>query len=259
DRRLHVDEPVGVEEIPQRLRYTMAQAEVVEHRLAAQVEVAVLEPQLLVRMLVVVKRGRRGLVQRRQFFGQQLHLARRHVRVDRAFGTVSHPSCDLEHVFASQALGFGEDLGAIRIEHDLQQAFTVAQVDENDTPMVTTAVHPTGDSDLFADECLVNLSAIVAAHEQIRGSKGAECYGVSGGNCKAPPRVPMGVVARETGSYSARFMAGRDTAGMDRCRSLPRGRQSSRCSTGGVARGTGSLSAFRNLSRLFDGEFGGGL
>jgi len=48
---------------------------------------------------------------------------------------------------ALQALGIGKQLGIVRIEHDLQQAFAVAQVDEDDSAMVAPPVHPARQSD----------------------------------------------------------------------------------------------------------------
>jgi hypothetical protein len=43
--------------------------------------------------------------------------------------------------------------GRVRIEHDLQQALAVPQVDEDHAAMVATAVHPAGDGDLCPVSC----------------------------------------------------------------------------------------------------------
>ncbi len=51
--------------------------------------------------------------------------------------------------------------GGLGIEHDLQQAFAITQVDENNPTMVAPAVHPAGHRDLPAEELLVNLSAVM--------------------------------------------------------------------------------------------------
>ena len=71
---------------------------------------------------------------------------------------------DREHVLAAQALGLGEHLGAVRIEHDLQQPLAVAQVDEDHAAVVTATVHPTGDADLAADQRPIHLTAVMTAH-----------------------------------------------------------------------------------------------
>ena len=52
---------------------------------------------------------------------------------------------------AAQPLGLGEDVGAIRIEHDLQQPLAVAQVDEDDSAVVAAPMHPAGDADSLAE------------------------------------------------------------------------------------------------------------
>ena len=61
----------------------------------------------------------------------------------------------------------------VRIEHDLQQPFAVAQVDEDHPAVIAPAMHPAGDADLLADEGLVDLTAIVGAHGKTR-ARGAE-------------------------------------------------------------------------------------
>jgi hypothetical protein len=47
------------------------------------------------------------------------------------------------------------------VEHDLQQTFAIAQVDENDAPMVATTVDPAGDRDRLAEQLLIDLSAVM--------------------------------------------------------------------------------------------------
>ena len=70
----------------------------------------------------------------------------------------------LDHELAAQALGLGEQRLVVRIEHHLQQAFAIAQVDEDHPAMVAAAMHPAGDGDFLADQLLADLAAIVAAH-----------------------------------------------------------------------------------------------
>ena len=50
------------------------------------------------------------------------------------------------------------------IEHDLQQALAVAQVDENHAAMIAAAMHPAGNRDLLTDQLFVDLAAIVRTH-----------------------------------------------------------------------------------------------
>ena len=55
--------------------------------------------------------------------------------------------------------------GRVRIEHDLQQALAVAQIDENDAAVIAAAMGPAGDGDDLADQRFADLTAIVGAHK----------------------------------------------------------------------------------------------
>jgi len=77
-------------------------------------------------------------------------------------------------------LGLGKDLCPVRVEDDLQQALTVAKIDENHATMVAAPVYPAAHFDFLTDERLVDLSAIVTTHRDFRGKplkKEAEWYG----------------------------------------------------------------------------------
>ena len=117
---------------------------VLQHRLAAQVEIAIAQAQLLARGLVVMERRRLRLREHGELRREQLDLAAREVRVHRALGPLAHAALDGEHVLAAQPLGLGEHLGLVRIEHDLQQPFAIAQVDEDHAAVIAAAVHPAG-------------------------------------------------------------------------------------------------------------------
>ena len=58
----------------------------------------------------------------------------------------------------------GEHVGAIRVTDDLHVAFPVAQIDENDTAMVTTAVDPSAKGHGLADQGFGHQTAIVGTH-----------------------------------------------------------------------------------------------
>ena len=182
-RRLDVDETVAVEEPAHRDRHFMAQHQVAEHVFAAQVEVAVLQANVFVRLLVMVKRRGFRLVEHFEFVGDDLYLARAHIRVYRALRARADQPLDLQHALGTNALGLGENPGAIRIENHLQQAFPVAKIDEDDAAVIAAAVNPAADLDFLAVQRLVDLTAIVATHWKIRGKpckKEAECYGLGG-------------------------------------------------------------------------------
>ena len=76
-------------------------------------------------------------------------------------GRVAHVARDLDHELVAQPFGLLEDRREIRVEHDLQQPFAVAHVDENHAAVVAPAMHPAGDRDLLAEELFVDLSAVM--------------------------------------------------------------------------------------------------
>ena len=147
-RRFHLDEALVFEEAAGGLDREVAQPQVAVHALAAQVQVAVAQPQLLAGVLLVVHRHREGQgalhrIQHGDGTGQHLNLAGGQALVDRFGRTGPHPAIHLQHRFAAQVFGHGEGFGAqIRIDRDLHRAAAVAQVDENHAAMVPAPVHP---------------------------------------------------------------------------------------------------------------------
>ena len=141
---------------------TLAQA--LLHHVAAQVDVAVLEPRLFLDVLVELERDRLRAVQHFDAAREQFDLARSEVRVGRARRPRPHRAGHLDHPLATEPLGLGEDLGRVRIEDDLQQAVAVAQVDENDAAVVATTMDPAGHFDRGSDEVLVDLATVMGTH-----------------------------------------------------------------------------------------------
>jgi len=54
-------------------------------------------------------------------------------------------------VFVAHALRQGKYVRFVRIEYDLQQSLTIAQVDENDAAMIATTLGPAGHGDGLSD------------------------------------------------------------------------------------------------------------
>ena len=159
--------PLLVEIAAHRARDGMAQAQALRITSAAQIEIAILEPQLFRHRLVVSWNG--GVF---DLFSTSSSRASSstspvaQVRIDRARGPRAHAALDREHELAAQPLGLGEHRRAVRIEHDLQQAFAVAQVDENHAAVIAAAVHPAGHANLAPDQRAIHLSAVMSAHRQ---------------------------------------------------------------------------------------------
>ncbi len=165
-RRLDVDEAVLVHELAQRASDGVAQTQVAHHLGAAQIEIAVTQPHLFRHRLVVVERRRLRLREHVELRREQLDLATRQIRIDRARGPLAHAALHREHELAAQPLGLGKHRGAIGIEHDLEQTFAVPQVDEDHAAVIAAAVHPTGNANLAPDQRAIHLPAVMTAHRQ---------------------------------------------------------------------------------------------
>ena len=75
-RRLNINEAVGIEIVTHRDRDLVAQHQVAEHVLAAQIEITILEANILVGLLVVMERRRFGLDSESRAHAPALRLAR---------------------------------------------------------------------------------------------------------------------------------------------------------------------------------------
>ena len=139
----------------------MPQAQALAHDLAAQIEVAIAQPHLLAHLLVELERQRLGAVQKLELARQEFHRPGGEMGVHGARRPRAHLPGYPDHELVAQPLGLLEHRGGVRVEHDLQQALAVAQVDEYDPAVIAPAMHPAGDRDLLAEELLVNLSAVM--------------------------------------------------------------------------------------------------
>jgi hypothetical protein len=176
----------------------MPQPQPLLHHVAPQIEIAVLEPDLFLDVLVELERQGLRTVEHLDLAREQLDRAGLQVRVDGTFGPRPNRPRDPDHPLTAQPLGLREHRGLGRIEHDLQPALAVAKIDEDDAAMVPTAIYPAGDGNGTTDEGLVDLAAVMSAHRhgdrgRITGApepelaKEAGCYGpVCGGARRGP-------------------------------------------------------------------------
>ena len=152
DRRLEFEEARLLHAPADRIDHLPAHHDVLVQLVAAQIEEAVLEPDLLRIFLVAEHRHR-------QFAGGPEHLdladidldrAGRQIRVLGAVRALAHLAVDAHHPFRAQRLGDLEGR-RIRVGHHLGEAVMVAQVDEQHAAMVADAVAPAGEPHLLAD------------------------------------------------------------------------------------------------------------
>ena len=207
-RRFDIHEAGVIEISAHRASYLVAQTQALRHVLATQVDVAVLEAHLFTHVFVELERQRLGAVQRHELARQQLHLARGEVRVRGACGALAHQSPDLDHELVAQLFGLAELGLVVGIEDHLQQAFAVAQVDEDHATVIAAAVNPSGNRNLLTDQLFIDLAAIVRTHGNPGDwrVKGRRCYRVAGrvGKAKLRGRLPR---RRRTGIVSRRSLA----------------------------------------------------
>ena len=171
DRRFNVEEAVLVEEATDAGGHARTQTQLLGHFRTTQVEEAITQTGFFANVGELVQRERRGfrLVQHFQFITQHFDHARRHVGVGGTGRTQTHLTGDLHDVLAAHAIGSGEALGAIRIEHHLGQTITITDIEENHPAVVATTVNPSAKGNFLAFQAFVQLAAIVAAHHG-RGS-----------------------------------------------------------------------------------------
>ncbi len=149
DRRLDVDEAVGLHLGADDRDELRAGADVALHLLAAQVEPAVAEPDRLVDALLVELERKRGRArQDLELVRLHLDLAGRHGRVDRRRRAADDAPARPDHELVAQCLGRLRRRGRVLgVDHDLEQALLVAKVDEDEPAVVAAGRHPAGNGD----------------------------------------------------------------------------------------------------------------
>ena len=145
-RGFDVDEALRVEITANAHSDLITQAQVALHHRTAQVDNAVGQAHVFADVFVVnLERRRSGGVQDFDFFGKDFDFAGNHFVVGCTFGTVAHAAGNAQNVFVAGGIGSGKRFGRVGVNHDLDDAFAVAQVDKNHTAVVAPAVHPAFD------------------------------------------------------------------------------------------------------------------
>ena len=182
-RRLDLDEPVRVMDLADGLDHAAAEQQAVGHRLASDVEVAVLEAQALVDRrigLVDVERRRLRLGQDLEVGRAQLDLAGRQARVLGPGETAGDLARDGDDELAAHPAG---DLVGLRgvglVDDDLGEAVAVAQVQEDQLAVVAAPVDPAGQPGVRAG----------IGRPQLAGGVGPIRRGEAGGRGRHGPRM----------------------------------------------------------------------
>ncbi|CRM90238.1 hypothetical protein [Pseudomonas sp. 22 E 5] len=166
DRRFDVEEAVFVEEAANAGGHARTQAQLLGHFRTTQVQEAVAQAGFFAHVGVFIEWERRGfrLVQHFQFITQHFDGAGGHVGVYSTGRAQAHLAGDFNDVFAAHAVGGGEALGAVRVEHHLGQTITITDIEEDHPAVVAATVNPSAKGDFLTIQGLVQLAAIVAAH-----------------------------------------------------------------------------------------------
>ena len=168
--RLDLEEAVSVVVVVRRLDDLMAHQNGVLHLAAAQVEVAVFEPQLLLDVGLVGDLKGRGLRLREdaQVADIELDLAGGQVGVDRL--AAADLALRHQHEFRPHRLRPGAQLGVGPVvEGELHDSRAVPQVDEDEHPLVARALHPAAGDRFLPDVLRGKFSAVFGAFQSLHG------------------------------------------------------------------------------------------
>ena len=122
------------------------------HRVAPQVEIAVVQPERLVDAVVVeLERQHRRGVEHVEALDVHLDLAGRKPRVHRLGRPAADDTLRLDDELGAERVRAGVRLGLVLgVEHELHEARLVAEIDEDEPAVVAPARDPAGDRDAVA-------------------------------------------------------------------------------------------------------------
>ena len=135
------------------------------HILTAQIDVAISHPMFFTHVIVIeLERWGFGTVENLQIEGQHLDFTRFHLRIDSTFRSVAYAPGNTQHKFIAHLLSHGENLGSIRVKHNLHQTLVVAQIDKYDAAVITTSMHPSTQIDLLIEVVSRDHATVVSSH-----------------------------------------------------------------------------------------------
>ena len=167
NRGFDLEEILGIEIFPREERDFMPHDEVFLHRGAAQVEIAVFQPQQLVCLAVVGDFKRRGLAlaENLKLADQHFQLACRHVLVDHVAGAEHDCALHGKHEFRTDRAGarkvrFAE---CVAVEYDLHQSRAVTKLHEDQRAEIAAHICPAHENDFFACVRFCEVRAVVGS------------------------------------------------------------------------------------------------
>ena len=169
-----------MEQLPDRPVDPIPQPDVPLHLGSAQVDIAMLQPDLLpdwgVIVLVQLERRSVGGVQNPESLGNDLDRSSLQVGVVGVLGSPHYGPLHGDHILAPQRLCLGVGLRVgFRVEDDLRDSAAISEVQEQQPPEVTLAVHPSHQHRIRTDVAIAKLAAIVCplgASQRFEGGRG---------------------------------------------------------------------------------------
>ena len=161
-RGLDLHESLAVKVIANLVGHAVTQHKVLFQRIAAQIEVAVLHPQVIaaVRLILDGKRRRGSRIEHVEGLQTYLHVARIHPGIPAL--TLLDSARNLYYIFAAQLLHLLVQLPGDRlVYYDLCDTVTVPQVDEAHAAHLPDSLDPAGQSHLLARILKAKLAACV--------------------------------------------------------------------------------------------------
>ena len=149
-----------------RARGPRAQPQTLLHLRPAQIHVPVAQPHILAGVGIFIQLKRRCCrgIENLQRSAQYFHLAGGHVRIDRSFGPRAHPASHLQHKFVANPIRCRKTFFRVGIVNNLDNAGSIANVEENYATVIPPAMNPTIQLHLLADAGRVEFTTIMTAH-----------------------------------------------------------------------------------------------
>ena len=164
DRRFDVLETGAVQIVAQRRHQPGAHAQPALHLRAADVEIAVTQARIFADVVVQHERQRCRGIQHVDAVGDDFDPAGAQALVDLAGRACPHDTDDAQAVLITHALGLLEGHRIVGFDHGLDDAFVIAQIDEDDAAVVAPGIGPSAQGDGLTDQGLVDETTVMAAH-----------------------------------------------------------------------------------------------
>ncbi|MBA7712096.1 hypothetical protein ES703_121066 [subsurface metagenome] len=132
----------------------MTKKDILLHARSPQVKIAIPQAKVFLdfNVFIDIKRRCPGWIQYLGIMGDNLNISGRQFRVLRSRWTEGSLPANPDHILAAHLTSYLVTLFCyFRVEGNLNHALSIAQVNENQSPVVTATVNPTGQSYLNTD------------------------------------------------------------------------------------------------------------